>query len=225
MKKLIFLTALFIAQSFFGQNVTLNKVVKSNSNADKILYKIAADQSEAEYLGELEVQGFSGDDVKVFGMIYKKAKEIGANAYSYKPFESIDGSSQKFDDAHYRLNLYYLEPARFPKEDNTIYLIASPYKKQKIALNKDNIIFEPRTFTKRKLSMGEIYSISTRKLFGSGIQVSGQQDQPALYLQFSAFSVNSNPYGSAGINIKSGDITRLEQSYGQFLTLIYEEIK
>lgn len=225
MKKIIAFSILFVGQVFFAQNVVLNKVVKSNTNSDKFFYKIEPKNATAEYLGELEVQGFSGDDVKVFGMVYKKAKEIGANAFSYHPFETIDGNVQKFDYAHYRLNLYYSEAAWFPKEDNIIYLISSPYKKQTIGVNKENIVFQPRTYTKKQLAAGEIYTISTKKLLGSSIKVAAQENQPVQYFQFSAFSVNSNPYGTAGINLKSGDITRLEQSYGQFLTTIYEEVK
>ena len=176
----------------------------------------------SEYLGEIEVQGFSDDDVNVFGMIYKKAKEIGANAFSIKPFESVDGGVQKFDLAHYRLNLYYVSADQFPKEDNMIYLIASPYKRQTVAINKNKRIFEPRTYTKMELSPGEIYTVSTRKLLGSSIKLSAQENQPVQFFQFSAFSVNSNQEGNAGINLKSGDITRLEQSYAQFLTTVYQ---
>jgi hypothetical protein len=223
--KFIIVTLLFVVQSSFAQNVVLNKVVKSNANSDKFFYKINVENTTAEYLGELEVQEFSSDDVKVFGMIYKKAKEIGANAFSYQPFQTIEETLPKFDAAHYKLNLYYVSAENFPKEDNVIYLIASPYKKQNIAVNKQNIIFQPRTFTKRKLPSGEIFSISTKKILGSTIQLSGKENQPVQFFQFSAFSINSNPYGTAGINLKSGDINRLEQSYGQFLTMIYEEIK
>ena len=225
MMKIIIVTLLFFVQSTFAQNVVLNKVVKSNTNSDRFFYKINVENTTAEYLGELEVQGFSSDDVKVFGMIYKKAKEIGANAFSYQPFQTVEETSPKFDAAHYKLNLYYVSAENFPKEDNVIYLIASPYKKQNIAVNKQNIVFQPRTFTKRKLPSGETFSISTKKILGSTIQLSGEENQPVQFFQFSAFSINSNPYGTAGINLKSGDITRLEQSYGQFLTTIYEEIK
>lgn len=225
MKKYIAVNLIFFSTFFFAQNVILNKVVKSSTNSDKMFYKIEAEKSKAEYLGELEVQGFSDDDVKVFGMIYKKAKEIGANAFSYKPFETIDGTVQKFDYAHYRLDLYHLPPENFAKEDNVIYLISSPHQKQTIAINSENIVFQPRTFMKKMLDLGEVSSISTKKLFGSTIKVSGQKGQPVQYFQFSAFSVNSNQVGKPGINLKSGDIMRLEQSYGQFLTMIYEEIK
>ena len=213
---------ILVGQFFMAQNVILNKVEKTYSNTDKFLYKINPESVNAEYLGEIEVQGFSDDDVKVFGMVYKKAKEIGANAFSYRPFESVEGGIQKFDSAHYMLNLYYVSPDQFPKEDNTIYLIASPYKKQTVAINNDKISFEPRTYTKIQLTPGEIYTVSTRKLLGSSVKLGAQENQPVQFFQFSAFSLNSNPYGTAGINLKSGDITRLEQSYAQFLTTIYQ---
>ena len=213
---------ILVGHFFMAQNVILNKVEKTHSNMDKFLYKINPEAVNAEYLGEIEVQGFSDDDVKVFGMVYKKAKEIGANAFSYRPFESVEGGIQKFDSAHYRLNLYYVSPDQFPKEDNIIYLISSPYKKQTIAVNNDKLSFEPRTYTKIQLTPGEIYTVSTRKLLGSSVKLSAQENQPVQFFQFSAFSVNSNPYGTAGINLKSGDITRLEQSYAQFLTTIYQ---
>lgn len=213
---------ILVGHFLMAQNVILNKVVKTHSNADKFLYKINPEAVNAEYLGEIEVQGFSDDDVKVFGMVYKKAKEIGANAFSFKPFESVEGRNQTFDPAHYRLNLYYVSPDQFPREDNIIYLIASPYKKQTIAVNNDKLSFEPRTYTKIQLTPGEIYTVSTRKLLGSSVKLSAQENQPVQFFQFSAFSVNSNPYGTAGINLKSGDITRLEQSYAQFLTTIYQ---
>ena len=213
---------ILVGHFFMAQNVILNKVEKTHSNMDKFLYKINPEAVNAEYLGEIEVQGFSDDDVKVFGMVYKKAKEIGANAFSYRPFESVEGGIQKFDSAHYRLNLYYVSPDQFPKEDNIIYLIASPYKKQTIAVNNDKLSFEPRTYTKIQLTPGEIHTVSTRKFLGSSVKLSAQENQPVQFFQFSAFSVNSNPYGTAGINLKSGDITRLEQSYAQFLTTIYQ---
>ena len=213
---------ILVGHFFMAQNVILNKVEKTHSNADKFLYKINPESVNAEYLGEIEVQGFSGDDVKVFGMVYKKAKEIGANAFSYRPFESVEGGIQKFDSAHYRLNLYYVSPDQFPREDNIIYLIASPYKKQTIAVNNDKLSFEPRTYTKIQLTPGEIYTVSTRKLLGSSVKLGAQENQPVQFFQFSAFSVSSNPYGNGGINLKSGDITRLEQSYAQFLTTIYQ---
>ena len=203
----------------------LNKVVKSHANQDKIFYKINPDLISAEYLGEVEVQGFSNDDAKVFGMIYKKAKEVGANAFSYKAFEEVDGTLSKFDPAHYKLSLYYVLSSDLPKEDNMVYFISSPFKKQTISLNSEKKVFQPRTFTDLNLKTGEIYTVSTRKLLGSSIKIAAQPNQPVQYFQLSGFAVNSNLVGNPVINLKSGDIIRLEQSYAQFLMTIYHYFK
>ena len=225
MKNFLIFCILIAAQFAFAQNVILNKVEKVNTNSDKIFYKIDPKKTSAEYLGEIEVQGFSDDDAKVFGMIYKKAKEIGANSFSSKPLETITGENAEFDALNYRLNLYYTPKENISTENNVVYLISSPFKKQKIAINKDNVEFAPRTFKKVKLQPGENYTISTRKLLGSTIKLTAQNNQPVQYFQISGFGVNTNQNGTPGVNLKSGDIVRLEQSYAQFITTIYEYFK
>ena len=225
MKKFLLLNLIVLSTFFFAQNVVLNKVVKSHVNEDRIFYKINPKLTSAEYLGEVEVQGFSDDDAEVFGMIYKKAKEIGANAFALLPFEEVDGALSKFDPAHYKLSLYYLPSSDFPAEENMVYFISSPFKKQMISINREKITFEPRSFTDLNLPAGEVYTISTRKLLGSSIKIAAQKNQPVQYFQLSGASLNSNQRGHPGINFKSGDIMRLEQSYAQFLTTIYQYFK
>jgi hypothetical protein len=225
MKKSLFFNFLLFSSFVFAQSVLLPKVVKTHSNTDKFFYKINADSVNTEFLGEVEVHGFSNDDAKVFGMIYKKAKEVGANSFDFKPFEEVDGTLSTFDPSHYKLSLYYTKLQDFPKDDNSIYLLASSNKKQIISVNKDQISFEPRTFNKIKLLPGETYTISTRRLLGSTIKLIAQENQPVQYFLISRFAINANDQSSPGINFKSGDIIRLEQSYAQFLTTIYQEFK
>ena len=66
--------------------------------------------------------------------------------------------------------------------------------------------------------------ISTKKFLGSSVKIRADKLDEKQIFQVSAFKINSNPYGTAGINIKSGDIMKLEKSYGDFLTTIYTEI-
>lgn len=225
MRKFLIFCLIVTTPFFLAQTVVVNKVVKSHTNGDKFFYKINPESVPAEYLAEIEIQGFSADDAQVFGMIYKKAKALGANAFAYQPFEKVDGTWSKFDPMHYKLNLYYVAPADFEKEENTVYFIASAHKKQTISINNEKKVLEPRTYTVLKLAPGEIYTVSTRKLLGSSIKVAAQNNQEAQYFQISGFSVNSNQSGNPGVNLKSGDIMRLEQSYAQFLTTIYQYFK
>jgi hypothetical protein len=223
MKKYVLGLGVFAMSFASAQNVIWNKVVKSHENTDRVLYKIDPTADKAEYLGEIEVQGFSDNDAEVFGMIYKKAKEIGANAFAYKPFESVDGKQAKFDPYNYRLSFYHLPQDAFPKEDGVLYIFAPPAQDQNISFNKETLKFKPRSFTKRKLKEGEIYTLSTRKLLGSSVKLAASANQPVQHFQLHAFQVQSNPYGEAGISLKSGDVVKLERSFAEFLTVIYRE--
>jgi len=225
MKNILSVICFAISLSAFSQNVILNTVTKVSENTDRFLYIINPEETTSEYLGELEVQGFSNDDEEVFGKIYKKAKEIGANTFSYQPFVEVDGTERAFDPSNYKLKLYYTEKANLPSADNTIYIISGSKKSQKISLNDENVEINPRTYIKKHLKENKIYTVSTRKFLGSGIKLSGKEGQPVQYFQLSATKIRANPYGTAGINLKSGDIITLERSYGEFLTTIYQQIK
>ena len=208
-----------------AQNVYLSKVEKTKENKDKYFYKIDPTKSEAEYLGEIDVQGYSSDDAAVFASIYKKAKEIGANAFSYKPFESVDEKTQPFNPANYRLELYYITKDELSKPSDVIYFFSSSSKPQTISINKKDYVLPPRSFTTMQGTLGEIYTVSTKKFLGSTIKISVIENTPAQYFRISSVKVKSNTYGDPGINLKSGDIMGLDKSFGDFLRMIYTENK
>lgn len=224
MRKLLFIIVLFCFQLFYLQEVTLSKVDKVNDNKDKIFYSIS-DVSKSEYLGEVLVNGFSNDDVKMFGEVYKKAKQVGANTFSLKPIENVDGTFQQFDPGYYILNLYYTKSDDIPAEDNVAYLISSSEKNQKISVNNKILDIYPRSFLRLQLRIDEVLTVSTRKLLGSSVKLSGKEGQPSLYFSLSNFKIRTNDSIYGGINLKSGDITGLEKSFGMFLTTIYSEQK
>ncbi|GGG47957.1 hypothetical protein [Epilithonimonas arachidiradicis] len=204
--------------------VTLNKVEKTNDNKDKFFYKIT-EPSKSEFLGEILVNGFSNDDVAIFGDIYKKAKQVGANSFSLKPIENVDGTFQSFNPAYYILNLYYTQPDNITDEQNVVYLVSASEKNQKININNQTTEIKPRSFLRLELIDNEVLTVSTRKLLGSAVKLSGKKDQPSLYFSLTDFKIRSNDSIYGGINLKSGDITGLEKSFGMFLTTIYSEQK
>ncbi len=75
MKNIAFILSVLCVQLWNAQNVYLSKVEKTNDNKDKFLYKKEDAATDAVFLGEVEVQGFSKDDAAVFSMIYKKQKK------------------------------------------------------------------------------------------------------------------------------------------------------
>lgn len=205
-----------------AQNVYLSKVEKTNDNNDKYLFQIEKDITNSEYLGEIDVIGFSDNDLAVFANIYKKAKDIGANSFAYQPIETIDGKIQPFNPANYKIKLYYSSKEELSKPSDLVYIFSSSQKPQKISINKKEYVLQPRSFMSIKTIPGDTYVISTKKLLGSTIRVSGQSGT-AQYFQISSLKVRSNTYGEPGINLKSGDITVLDRSYGDFLRVIYVE--
>lgn len=215
----------FAATIISAQNIFLTKVEKTKENKDKYFIKIDPQTSGAEYLGEIDVQGFSNDDMDVFYRIYNKAKEIGANAFSFQPFETVDEKKQPFNPSNYKMRLYYVTKEEYTKSSDAIYLFSSSSKSQTISINKKDFVLPSRSFTTIKTIPGEVYTISTKKLLGSSIKVSGKAESPAQYYQVSSLKVRSNTFGEPGINLKSGDIIGLDRSFGDFLRMIYIENK
>lgn len=225
MKKILFATFVFAANFFFAQNVFLTKVEKTHENTDKFLYKIDEEKKDAEYLGEIEVQGFSKKDAEIFSLIYKKAKEIGANTFALTPFENVDGSLQNFNPANYKLALYYLPKDQLLNQTGVLYLFASSEKNQKIAVNQVDYIIQPRSYMIFQTTPGEVYTISTKKLLGSAIKFQPKENSSNQYFQISATKIKSDETGIGGLNLKSGDIIGLEKSYAEFLSIIYNKQK
>ncbi|MCS3532426.1 hypothetical protein [Chryseobacterium sp. JUb7] len=225
MKNLGIVILVLFVQLFSAQNVYMTKVEKTNDNTDKFFYKINEEAKDAQYLGEVEVQGFSKDDAAVFSLIYKKAKEIGANTFTLKPFENIDGSPQIFNPANYKLSLYYLPKEKLLNQTGHVYLFASSDKNQKISIDRKDYEISPRSYLIINITPGKIYTISTKKLLGSTIRLQPKAGEENQYFQISATKIKSDESGVGGLNLKSGDIIGLEKSYAEFLSTIYNKEK
>lgn len=224
MHKTLIIILSLISNFVFAQFISISKVEKTSNNNDKFLYHINPEITNADYLGEIEVEGFTNHDAEVFSQVYKKAKTFGANAFAIKKQETIDSGLQKFDPSHYILSMYYI--AESPREDNAVYIISSSEKVQDIVVDGKKISVQPRSYIKKQLKDGEVSSISTGKFLGSKIMLASKQNQPVQYFQIVPGGIHADRSGvQGGLNLKSGDIILLEKSYAQFLTAIYQEQK
>lgn len=223
MKNIAIILSVVCTQLWNAQNVFLTKVEKTNDNSDKFLFKKDEESTDAIYLGEVEVQGFSKDDAIMFSLIYKKAKEIGANTFALKPFENIDGSPQPFNASNYKIVLYYTPKEKLTVKEGAFYIYASSEKDQTINVNKKDYTLSPRSFLKLRIVPGEVYTISTKKLLGSTVKVQPKTNDENLYFQISSMKIKSDTSGVGGLNLKSGDVVGLEKSYAEFLSAIYKE--
>jgi hypothetical protein len=167
----------------------------------------------------LEVIGNPTDTQELFKKIYNKAKEIGANTYSIKRFENVDGGYQEVDLSHFKLNLYNTPTEEISQNNGMIYIV-SDSKSHQIRINNDNVTLQENTYFGKKLLPYESITISTKKLLGSTIRYTNS-NQENVYFQISGFSIKANGV----INLKSGDVTKLDTSYGQFLVSIFQPIQ
>ncbi|MBS1548563.1 MAG: hypothetical protein JSS94_01675 [Bacteroidetes bacterium] len=188
---------------------------------DSFLYALDSATADAQFLGELEVIGLGTDTQKSFVAIYNKAKEIGANTYVVRRFENIDGSFQDFDPTHFKLNLYYTPADKITQHPNRVFVISSSDKPQKIRLNDDLLEINPQHYLLRTLQPGQSLKIATRKILGSSIHHTADAKQ-ASYYQVFGFSMKKGTYGSEGLLFKTGDVQKLDASYGQFLVTIFQ---
>ncbi|WP_288435631.1 hypothetical protein [uncultured Chryseobacterium sp.] len=225
MKNIAIIFSILCIQLWSAQNVYLTKVEKTNDNTDKFFYRKEDATEDAVYLGEVEVQGFSKDDALIFSLVYKKAKEIGANTFQLRPFENVDGTPQDFNAANYKVALYYTPKEKLTVRHGEMYIFASSEKDQRISINRKDYTISPRSFLKLKVIPGEVYTISTKKLLGSTVKIQPKANEDNVYFQISSLKVKSDNSGSGGLNLKSGDIIGLEKSYAEFLSAIYQESK
>lgn len=225
MKNIAIIFSILCIQLWSAQNLYLTKVEKTNDNTDKFFYRKEDATEDAVYLGEVEVQGFSKDDALIFSLVYKKAKEIGANTFQLRPFENVDGTPQAFNAANYKVALYYTPKEKLTARHGEMYIFASSEKDQKISINRKDYTISPRSFLKLKVIPGEVYTISTKKLLGSTVKIQPKANEDNVYFQISSLKVKSDNSGSGGLNLKSGDIIGLEKSYAEFLSAIYQESK
>lgn len=222
MKKLIYLYILLYSGICFSQNIFLTEVKATNANKDKFLFALQKQpDSTAQYLGKIEVSGYSSNDVEVFSEIYKKAKSIGGNTYVLQSPEAIDGTIA-FNPFHYFVYLYYTEAAKIPKQENIIYII-NPGKEVELRLNNQKLNLPPRAYLQYDISKDEITDIAAGKLLGSRIKFQAKVGQPEQYFQISGNKISANTPVFPGINFKTGDIIKLEKSFALFLISIYQK--
>ncbi|RQP13764.1 MAG: hypothetical protein EAS48_03020 [Chryseobacterium sp.] len=220
--KVVTIVGFLLGMQMQAQQVRLTRVDKVVENADKTFYRIDPVLHEAQLLGEIEVDGYNRNTVEAFNKVYTKAKQTGANAFAVHPYETIDGGLGQIDPAHFRLLLYYTDN-RSVENVNAVYLFSGVEQPQTISINNRKIEIPAAGYLKLNLQQGSVYTISTRKFLGSTIRVAAASDQAPQYFQIVGARLTQNPYGTAGINLKSGDIVKLERSYGEFLTVLYHE--
>lgn len=220
MKKAVSLFTVFLCSLCFSQKILLTEVKAAHDNNDKLLYAFAKAAPESQYLGRIEVIGYSSRDEEVFAEIYRKAKTIGANSYILRSPEGIDGTAP-FNPSRYSLLLYHTPSSQLSSEDTYVYFINAD-KEAQLRINNNRVMLPERSFLKYDLSKDEKTDISVGRLLGSRIKLQYRPGQPAQYFLITGNRLSPNQ-AEPGIRFKSGDFIKLEKSFALFLMSIYRE--
>ena len=224
MKRLLSLLLLFVIMFTMAQDIYLRKIHDIHTDkSDTSFFALAKPFEGSKLLAEMEVIGDTESIQELFFKIRYKAKEIGANSYTINYYQNIDGTQQEFDLSHFKLNLYFSSIKNIVNDMVSVYVFSSSNKIKNISINNTKITLLPNSFIKLIPAFGQRVKISTRKLLGSTISYSNTKGSGTVYFQVLGFSFRENSDYSGSLNIKTGDIIRLDPYFGQFLTLIYQE--
>ena len=204
----------------YAQEIHLSNASKTNENNDTRLYHISAVDSSATALATIEINGILEDETLAFEKFYKKAKLVGANAYTYTPNLDLDGNP--VPSLHKEIKLYY---QAHPVISYNQFSVFNSSRAVNIIINGKKVALSPRTYLCREIKPEEDNYISTKKFLGSRLNLHYKKEQPALYYQVLPAGIRAdNSNISGGLIIKSGDLISLEKSYADFLTLFYREV-
>lgn len=235
-------------QFAFAQDITiLEKGMKLSSCKDCLfeLIQNGPDISRYDKVAQLEgkvIKAEEGSIEKLFSSFRYKSKKMGANAYR------IDTVMDKKAVMTIHLSLYFLPDSLLKINNsylnkNEVYIFG-PLDKTKNSviakINNENNSFEPFHFKKYKLKNKEKLSMQVGKVFGDDHTIIGNENANSLYYTLGKFTSSlANNYAqdknSKGIRVgnmgqngstlrfNSGDISQLEEDFGEFLSKILIE--
>ncbi|MDY3528634.1 hypothetical protein PG593_02425 [Riemerella anatipestifer] len=217
MNKFVLALSLCLSIVGFSQRYDLVEIKDKVENTDKSFHRLIKEDTEkARYIGKLEVANASVNDDRInYVAIYNKAKFIGANAYQIIFPETIDGLENK---RYYTVLLYFIDVENITKNHNKIYLFNIGDKAQKLKVGDKRLTLLPKSYYKINLTEHPI-DISVGGFLGSRIKLPSKTGiNNSLYFNVSKTSLK----GKEGfLNLKTGDLERLDENYANYLLNFY----
>ncbi|AZZ58904.1 hypothetical protein [Riemerella anatipestifer] len=218
MKKIILALSLCLSVAGFSQRYDLVEIKDKIESTDKSFFRlIQEDIEKAHYLGKLEVANASTDDKVNYVAIYNKAKFIGANAYQIIFPETIDGLKAK-NKQYYAVLLYSINVENITRVHDEVYLFNIGDKARKLKIEDKILTLLPKSYYKISLTEKPI-DVSVGGFLGSRIKLPTKTGtNNSLYFNVSDTSLR----GKDGfLNLKTGDLERLDEAYANYLLNFY----
>ena len=186
------------------------------------LEKVARLKGFCTHKGQTNLAGLFND-------FWKMANGLGANSFI------IDSTEQKLDSLFVHISIYHLTLHQvdtnfnlYPK--NMIYVFgdldSSREKGRKIQFNSQEKVLMPLKYISYQNKVKEKTIISNGGFTGTKVKIKGKEGRLPTFLSLQGFRIGpSASINQVGLSFSTGRINPVEQSFGQFLIRVLEEMK
>ena len=233
MKKII-LFLLFVSHFSYSQTVEFiskNDTLQKPKYPQFIYINDTTDSAELIKVARIKVTGSIENPRLLFLTINMEAQKLGANSFRFINFKKNEG-----DTAELILEVYFssdeILEANFkniPK--NKIYIFGDDNLMRSKSQNYkiDGVKYEIGSgeFKEFSVKVGEELKINKGGFTGMTIWITGVEDKPSTFINFSGTYVTGasyNPYNrGVGVSINTGFINKMEPNFALFLLKIFKE--
>ena len=233
MKKII-LFLLFVSHFSYSQTVEFiskNDTLQKPKYPQFIYINDTIDSAELIKVARIKVTGSIENPRLLFLTINMEAQKLGANSFRFINFKKNEG-----DTAELILEVYFssdeILEANFkniPK--NKIYIFGDDNLMRSKSQNYkiDGVKYEIGSgeFKEFSVKVGEELKINKGGFTGMTIWITGVEDKPSTFINFSGTNVTGasyNPYNrGVGVSINTGFINKMEPNFALFLLKIFKE--
>jgi len=233
MKKII-LFLLFVSHFSYSQTVEFiskNDTLQKPKYPQFIYINDTTDSAELIKVARIKVTGSIENPRLLFLTINMEAQKLGANSFRFINFKKNEG-----DTAELILEVYFssdeILEANFkniPK--NKIYIFGDDNLMRSKSQNYkiDGVKYEIGSgeFKEFSVKVGEELKINKGGFTGMTIWITGVEDKPSTFINFSGTNVTGasyNPYNrGVGVSINTGFINKMEPNFALFLLKIFKE--
>lgn len=233
MKKII-VFLLFISHFSYSQTIefiTKNDTLQKPKYPQFIYIDDATDPVELIKVARIKVTGSIENPRLLFLTINAQAQKLGANSFRFNDFKrNEDNSTELILDVYFSSDeILEANFKNIPK--NKIYIFGDDNLLRTKSQNYkiDGVKYEIGTgqFKEFPVKVGEELKINKGGFTGMTIWITGVEDKPSTFLNFSGANVTGasyNPYNrGVGVSINTGFINKMEPNFALFLLKIFKE--
>lgn len=233
MKKII-LFLLFVSHFSYSQTVEFiskNDTLQKPKYPQFIYINDTTDTAELIKVARIKVTGSIENPRLLFLTINMEAQKLGANSFQFINFKRNEDNT-----AELTLDVYFgtdeiLEANFKNNPKNKIYIFGDDNlmrtKSQNYKIDGVKYVIGSGEFKEFSVKVGEELKINKGGFTGMTIWITGVEDKPSTFINFSGTNVTGasyNPYNrGVGVSINTGFINKMEPNFALFLLKIFKE--